>query len=477
MTFKQKALKGIVILAVVLLVSMFFSKTIQTITTPKIQKISATRGKLEDKIPVNAKLDFLDGEPIVIKDAQGLGATVSKITAKTGYSVKKGDLLAELIPTDYESKIKPLKDEYMKGVRKTTERIAKSIRIKQSSEHNDAYNAMLHTADAYFVERIDALLTASKLGYDINPDVETWGIRPIDEAEQKKQQQDKEPPTTPAPVKYPDEKEYPGLADKMKKAYDAFIKYDEAKSFYRDIYQGKTNIRRVGDGTFEYIKERDSLIEEVQKAEQAVVELESKKNNMQKVYAPRDGFLTDFSLKVGDSYDGIKPLYHISQEGDIPMLYCDITDIKKTVKKGMKLSVEGLKRELSITDIKLSTDNKKIAYIKLSEKDISNLGGLSSLMNKDIPAQIIYKADKTTTLIPASALRTDSDGSNFVFVVNTNWGGMLSNASETVKKYPVKVIEKSDKVVSVEEDLMYQQIADNEDRTIKDGQQVMEYVN
>ncbi|MGI6215062.1 MAG: hypothetical protein ACOYIT_04195, partial [Christensenellales bacterium] len=112
MTFKQKALKGIVVLAVVLLVSMFFSKTIQTITTPKIQKISATRGKLEEKVPVSAKLNFAKGDPIVIEEARGLGATVSKVTAKTGYSVKKGDLLAEFIPTEFESKMQPLKDEY-----------------------------------------------------------------------------------------------------------------------------------------------------------------------------------------------------------------------------------------------------------------------------------------------------------------------------------------------------------------------------
>ncbi len=476
MTFKQKALKGIVILAVVLLVSMFFSKTIQTITTPKIQKISSTRGKLEEKIPVTAKLDFSKGDPVVIKEAQGLGATVSKVTAKTGYSVKKGDLLAEFIPTDFESKIKPLEDEYMKAARETTERIAKSIRIKQNSEHNDAYNKMIHTADDYYFERINAIMLASQLGYELNPDIETWGVRPVDE-EEKKKQSNEEPQETPKPVEYPDEKEYPGLKAQMKKTYEAFLKYDAAKQFYRDIYQGKTNIKRVGDGTFEYIKERDGLIEKREKAEKSILELEEKKAKMQAVYAPHDGFLTDFSLKVGDTYDGIKPLYHISREGEIPVLSCDISNIKKTIKKGMKVSVEGIKKDLSISDIRLSADNKKTAYIDLKEKDISSLGGLSNIIDKEIKAHIIYKADNTSTLIPASALRTDSDGSNYVFVVNRSWGGMLSNSSETVKKFPVKVIEKSDKMVSLEDDLSYQEIADNEDRTIKDGQQVMEYVN
>jgi len=219
------------------------------------------------------------------------------------------------------------------------------------------------------------------------------------------------------------------------------------------------------------------LIEKLFKKEDEIIELEKQRTSIMEIRAPRDGFLTKFEIKTGDSYDGIKPLYYISQEGDTPMLKCDITSTKKTIKKGMKVSVEGVKGELSIDEIRVDADSKKYAYIKLSEKHISQLGGLASIMNSQIPLQIIYKADKTTTLIPASAVRTDTDGSTYVFTIERSWGGLLSNASETVKKMPVKVIEKSDKLVALEDDLSYQDIADNEDRTIKDGQQVMEYVD
>ena len=188
MTFKQKALKGLVILAVLLGVSMFYSRTIQTITTPKVQKISASRGKLEEKIPFTAQVDFLEGEAITIENAARLGAVAEKVTAKSGYSVKKGDLLLTFKATEYDSKMKSLKEEYMKGVRETTERIAKSIRIRQHSEHNDAYNDMIHTADAYFEKRFDTLTTAVELDYDIDEDIDTWGT-PIDETESKSLQQ------------------------------------------------------------------------------------------------------------------------------------------------------------------------------------------------------------------------------------------------------------------------------------------------
>ena len=46
MNTKKKALKWLLILVCVLLACMFFARTLQTITTAKIQKISATRGKL-----------------------------------------------------------------------------------------------------------------------------------------------------------------------------------------------------------------------------------------------------------------------------------------------------------------------------------------------------------------------------------------------------------------------------------------------
>lgn len=54
---------------------------------------------------------------------------------------------------------------------------------------------------------------------------------------------------------------------------------------------------------------------------------------------------------------------------------------------------------------------------------------------------------------------------------------MLSSSSMKVVKTRVTVAERSDKYVSIEEDLSYQQVADKEDRALTDGQTVMEYVN
>ncbi len=53
----------------------------------------------------------------------------------------------------------------------------------------------------------------------------------------------------------------------------------------------------------------------------------------------------------------------------------------------------------------------------------------------------------------------------------------MSGSSMKVVKTRVTVLERGDKVVSIAEDLSYQDVADREDRALTDGQKVMEYVN
>ena len=58
MTKKGKALKGLLILAVIVALCMYFSQTIQTITTPKVKLVQATTGRIEQKINVSAARIF-----------------------------------------------------------------------------------------------------------------------------------------------------------------------------------------------------------------------------------------------------------------------------------------------------------------------------------------------------------------------------------------------------------------------------------
>lgn len=485
MSVRRKAVKGLLILACVLAVCMFFARTLQTITTAKVEKVKATRGKMEDKIALEGKVHFEKGEDVVIPEAAGLGVSIKGVKAREGYFVKKGDVLAEMISGEYASKMETLKAEHAKAAREWAEESAKTIRLPQSSLHNEIYNRMIRATDQYFAKRYEAVALAARLGYELPGDTAQWGKTPERLMSRVKKTpkltaDPVSPEMTPEPevktIDMPDEKTYPGLAKAITDAHAAYVAHLEASLTLYNLYMGVGGTR-VGDATFQSIVKRDGHMEEMAKAEKKMMELENKKLKLESVAAPHDGYLTSFSLKVGDGYDGVKPLFVMTSEKDTPSLRADVTEVKKSLRKGMKVKVEGLARETAIDDIVIEADNRKYAVVKLNDKQISEMGGLGALMKKTIPITITYKADRTTTLLPAGAVRTAQDGSSYVFAIEESCGGMLGNAQMKVVKLAVTVLERSDKLVSVSDDLSYRVIADHEDRTIVEGQQVMEYVD
>ena len=86
------------------------------------------------------------------------------------------------------------------------------------------------------------------------------------------------------------------------------------------------------------------------------------------------------------------------------------------------------------------------------------------------------RADRVTTLIPASAVRNEGEGQDYVYLVEQKRGSFTGDSMYVVKT-PVTVLGRSDKLVSVAEELYGARLADKEDRAISDGVSVMEYVN
>ena len=121
MNGKKKALKALVVLAVVIALCMFFSRTVQTITTPKVQRISATKGKLEEKISLSASIYFPETAAVFVKDVKKLGLTVGEVKVRAGYQVKEGDVIFTADAPEYETKRKEIQDNYDKKVKELAE--------------------------------------------------------------------------------------------------------------------------------------------------------------------------------------------------------------------------------------------------------------------------------------------------------------------------------------------------------------------
>lgn len=461
MNTKRTALKGLLILTCVLLASLFFGRTIQTITTAKVQKVSAARGKLEDIISVRGEIRFSQSEAITISGAGKLPLTVDRPVARSGQMLKKGDLLFTAAVAGFEDQLAQIKSEYDAKTRERSEETAVRLRLDQASEHNEYYKAMIESTQAYWNILLRAETAALKAGKEMPEDIYTWGewaaggLASMGEGE---------------------------ASDALRLAlesYEARLTMDGAVRTLKDIYTTGRPVARTPDGTFEYIKKIDQLSEEIFDLMEQMLSLEKQKLALEEIRAPRDGWLTEFSLKAGDSYDGSKPAYSLSAPGEMPVLRCDISgvDAKKAIGKGMKARLEGSERELIISDVQIMADGKKYALIEMDEAAIEALGGLSKLTRGALDIEIIYKAQRTTTLIPISALREESGGKHFVYLIDYERGGLFSGSGYVARKREVTVIDTSARQAAIEDELGRSEIADREDRPLEDGRAVMEYID
>ena len=93
MKLKRFALRGLIALAVMVALCMFFARTVQTITTPKVQLVTGSSGRYEEKMTFTGQVHFPETEDIIVQDAKDLGAVVGRIYVKEGHWVKAGDII------------------------------------------------------------------------------------------------------------------------------------------------------------------------------------------------------------------------------------------------------------------------------------------------------------------------------------------------------------------------------------------------
>ena len=112
MNRKNRALRGMLTLAVVIALCMFFARTVQTMTTPKIQRISATKGKLEQKLSLNGSIYFAETKEYKVDAARKLAVTVDQVMVRPGYYVNAGDVIFTAYAPSYEEKLEELQKKH-----------------------------------------------------------------------------------------------------------------------------------------------------------------------------------------------------------------------------------------------------------------------------------------------------------------------------------------------------------------------------
>ncbi len=452
MTKKSRALKGLLILAVIVALCMYFARTVQTITTPKVKLTQSTTGRVEQKIDVQAKPYFPVKTEVALPKAEDTPITVDKLYVSAGLYVEAGDTLFTARVNDYDTKEKDLRDKYKTAGQKLIDLDIANRKSSKQSKRNELYDTMLDAQDALTAAESDARLAAAAEGVDLTFDQETWAAI----AKQKNATAN--------------------LLSLIDRAVTAKATFSTARDAFYQSYENKRI--KVTDEVFKYINDRNAIIKEMRDISDDMVELLDAKKNLTTVKAESAGYIVSMDVKEGAGYDGKTTAYTIAKKDDMPCLRADITDLKKDVADGAKVEVAGDYETLKtkVTDVVNGTDGRKYAEIALNDDILRTAGGMSQLLSDgSMQVSIVFRSKKNATLIPASALRSEGDGNDYVFVVDYSGGGFLSSGGMIAKKTTVTVIDRGDKAVSIQEDLSYQRIIERADRTVEDGKPVMEY--
>ena len=313
MSKKSKVLKAFLILAAAIAICMYFSRTIQTITTPKVKLVTADVGRIEQKISVALTPYFPVKTEITLTKAKDYPITVDKVYVKTGLYVEKGDTILTAVINDYDKKEKELTDSYAKKAQELIELDITNRKNSKQSMQNDLYDDMLAKQDALSDAESKARLAAAKEGLELSYDQSTW----LAKAQSAKASDE--------------------VTALINAAVTAKQNFDQARQDFFDSYENKQI--KVADDVFKYIKSRNALVKELQQLSDDMVALQEAQQSLSVVTASSAGYVVGLDLKSGDVYSGDKVLYTIAKEGDKPVLRADVTDLKKDVSEGAKVEV------------------------------------------------------------------------------------------------------------------------------------------
>ena len=170
-------------------------------------------------------------------------------------------------------------------------------------------------------------------------------------------------------------------------------------------------------------------------------------------------------------------LYSITAEGASPALRADLSDVEKAITEGMAVtaSIGGKTIDGKVAGLGFSETGARYADVTVTDEMVKAAGSMYSMSTSPTKLTILFKSAESSCLLPASAVRGSGD-SRYIYTVNertTTFGKRKLSLS----KMDVHVIAEADGVASIQEDLSYYNIAYIEDRTLREGSDVMEYVD
>ena len=112
MQLRKTALRGMIVLAVVIGLCLLFSGTLRTLTTPKVRIAQAKQGRFEAVTDLTGRVTFPSTEEMNLTVPESLSLTVTRVLATPGKQVKEGEKLLTCVVTDAEKTLQTLQQNW-----------------------------------------------------------------------------------------------------------------------------------------------------------------------------------------------------------------------------------------------------------------------------------------------------------------------------------------------------------------------------
>ncbi len=450
MQLKKFALRGMIVLAVVVTLCILFSGTLRTLTTAKVQYAPKKMGKIEQSVELTGTVVFPKQEsPITIKVPDGFTLNVTKVHVVKGQKVKADD---ELITTEIagvEDKLTELQNSYDEARAELDEWQRKNGDIRLSRGEQmwvDAYNA---ARDAERAELEVRLSLMTELGVSKSSKLT--------------------------------EKNVSKGSDTAKELYQQWLAAkDEMAAAQKK--QADLNRYAVSDDLWKTLQEKQKIEKKQKDAEDQMVRIRLLQKQLGVIRAGHDAYVAEVKVAKDNQLTGLNELIVLTEEGTEPVIRAETKDISKPVQKGADISIivdEGTRRTVKSKVIAtgLMENGTPCVDTEITEEVIRELGTIPAMVkNGNISMKAISRSKDSVCLITASAVHSDGKTDSVYMVIQgeNNLGEKVLTISET----EVTVLGRNDEWVAVEQEYLsneYYKIAYMADRPISNGDTVMLY--
>ena len=442
---KHRAIRGFLILIIILLICVFLSETLKTISTANVYTVIPTYGRLKESVRASGLLSFTESEGYPqISLPEGVTLTIKRLYAAPGLKVKEGDLLAEACVSNLSKLQTDLKETHDELSKKMASLVLENTPVRITSRDENwikAYDAYQETQRTLMQAQSDLQYAAEIRGIHLTESL----ILPngCDDAK---------------------------LLELYRDMLSVQEKLDEAQTALE-----YANRQGYSQSTVNYILEEREIREKMEVVREGLSQLQFLNEFVMEIRAPHDGYVLQVNIQEDESWSGGRDMLIISGENAAPILQVNIEEIQKSVPLSNPVSIQGRHGNTitGIIDRKIiDFHGNMIAEIDLNVADLPLLGNIANLLVSGTDVIIPLESEENSILIPAGAVRGSGNNRYVYEIVESE--NLLGQKIYTAKKVMIQVIEASDQMASVSDELrMDTPIIYMEDRGISDGVEVI----